>query len=202
MDSRTRRFLAQLLVTAALTVPLYGQEVDTRIAVVHLKDLVEGSEDFRLASERWSASMAEQTSSLATRQTELRQLQNQLTTDPAIQGAARAALIDRIELLQNAVEQTTTETQERLNLLRDQLLDPVVEKMRNLAINYAEEHGYDILIDTSAPQIGLTLAIQDIDITEELLEVVKGTSAAEPPATPAVSPEAEAPATPAEPADQ
>jgi Skp family chaperone for outer membrane proteins len=153
---------------------VWAQGADSRIAVVHMQELVEGSPDFQRASEQWSLALSERTAQVQELREQLREAQTRLTATDAVDGdSARAELVAEIERLQAQIERMSTDVQTDLNALRAELLAPVVEKMNQLARTWAEEHGIDVLIDTSRPNLGLTLAIQDIEITDDLLEMLE-----------------------------
>ena len=151
----------------------FAQIEDPKLGAVHIQEVVEGSPDFERASEEWSRSLAERTAAIETLQLELRQAELLLAGPESPQGIARSELIGRIERLQIDIERMTTDTQQALNTLREELLAQVIDKVRSLVRSYSEENGFDLVIDTSDPNTGLTLAIQDIDITDELLQILR-----------------------------
>ena len=159
-----------------------AQIVGSKLGAVHMQDVVEGSPDFERASEQWSLVLNERTGEIQARQEELREAEALLTSLEAPAGDGLSELLDRIDRLRLEIERMSTDVQEDLNLLRQQLLAPVAEKVFELVQTYGEENGFDVIVDTSAPEIGLSLAVQDIEITDELLAILRGENA--PPNTP------------------
>jgi Skp family chaperone for outer membrane proteins len=160
-----------------------AQTEDFKLGVVHIQEVVEGSPDFKRASEEWSRVLTERTAVIQTRQEELREAELLLGGPESPQGDARSELIGRIERLQIDIKRMTTDTQEDLNVLRQRLLDPVIDKVDALVQSYSEENGFDLVLNTSDPNTGMTLAMQDIDFTDELLGILRD-AVEEPPVTP------------------
>lgn len=164
------------------------QTRDFKLAVVHIQEVVESSPGFKRASEQWSLTLADITAQIQVLQIELREAQLLLSGDAAPLGEARAALLTRIERLQIDVERMSTDTQEELNALRQSLMEPVVESVNVLVQSYSEENGFDLVLDTSNPDFGMTLASQDVDLTETLLQILREADQ-EAPSPPIASPD-------------
>ena len=154
-----------------------AQIVGSKLGAVHMQEVVEGSPDFERASEQWSLILAERTAEIQVRQEELREAEALLTSPEVPAGDGLSELLDRIDRLRLEIERMSTGVQEDLNRLRQQLLAPVAEKVFELVQTYGEENGFDVIVDTSAPEIGLILAVQDIEITDELLAILRGENA-------------------------
>lgn len=154
-----------------------AQSAGSKLGAVHVQEVVEGSPDFERASEQWSRVLAERTGEIQARQEELREAELLLSSPESPASDGLPELLDRIERLRLEIERMSTDVQEDLNLLRQQLLEPVAEKVYALVQTYGEENGFDVIVDTSAPEIGLSLAVRDIEITDELLAILRGEDA-------------------------
>ena len=150
-----------------------AQEAEFKLGVVHIEEVVEGSPDFRRASEQWAAVLEERTREIQQRQLELRDAERLLVGEGAPEGDERSALIDRIDRLRVEIERMSTDAQRELDIVRRGLLEPVVARVRALVETYGEENGFDLILDTSAPEVALALAIRDIEITDELLAILE-----------------------------
>ena len=150
-----------------------AQTEDFKLGVVHIQEVVEGSPDFQRASEEWTRVLTERTAAIQTRQEELREEESLLGGPDSPQGDARSELIGRIERLQIDIERMTTDTQDDMNTLRQGLLDPVIDRVNALVQSYSEENGFDLVLNTSDATLGMTLAMHDIDITDELLQILR-----------------------------
>ncbi len=161
---------AVLLLSAAA---LSAQDAAFKLGVVHIEEVVEGSPDFRRASEEWAAVLEERTGEIQQRQLQLRDAERLLVGEGPPEGVDRSALIDRIDRLRIEIERMSADVQQELDIVRRGLLEPVVASVRALVADYAEENGFDLILDTSAPEIALALAVRDIDITDALLAILE-----------------------------
>ncbi len=165
------------LLLLAFSPAVDAQIVGSKLGAVHVQEVVEGSPDFERASEQWSMVLAERTNEIQARQEELREAERLLTSPDTPADDGLSDLLDRIERLRMEIERLNSDVQGDLNQLRQQLLAPIAEKVFELVQTYGEENGFDVIVDTSAPEIGLILAVQDIEITDELLAILRGENA-------------------------
>lgn len=168
------------LVATTLPWRVSAQDVEFKIGVVHIEDVVEGSPAFERASSEWAAALEERTGAIQLRQRELREAELLLTGADAPTGEERTVLINGIDRLRNQIERMSANTREDLEALRRELLAPIVARVQEVVVAYGKQNGYDVILDTSA--IDLALAIEDIEITDEVLEIVRAEDAAPEPA--------------------
>ena len=174
--------LSGLLLMPPLT--LEAQSV-SKIGVINLAQAVETSVEGRKAAEQWTSRMTERSTEIQAKQQELVAAQQQVQTpEPGSSEAELLQLNRKVERLTTDLNRMTEDIDLELNALRQELLIPITEKVNLAIVDYAQENGFTLILDSSNPQ-GSLLFVQDAaNITREIIRRVDAMSVEPPPPGP------------------
>jgi Skp family chaperone for outer membrane proteins len=113
---------------------------------------------------------AEQRDAIQKKEKEAEDLQSKLRVqDRALSASARDQLTRSLEDTQTAVEKMTSEAQQKLEQMQQQLLGPAEKKARDAIGAYAAQNSLKIVLDASILRNGIIYAHDTADITAEII---------------------------------
>ncbi len=183
MTNLRRALLALVLLPLAA-----AAQTGTRIAVIDFQGAALNSNDGLEAQTAIEARATELEANLGDLQAELAAAQTRYETQQrALSATALAELEAEITRLQTQINRAAEDADLEIQLVQTRSLQPVSEKVREIVLAYAEEAGFDLILDATA---GIVYASESTNITAEIVRRMNEASAAEAPV------ETEAPAQP------
>ena len=179
----TERLLGTLLNTALpvfglilwLHMPAPAQTTGPdMIAVVDLRQAIEGTSDFQRASEEWTLAMTSETADLSAKQEELRQAEERLAAEQdELNEPTNTTLIRTVNELRREFDRMNADVQNELNGLRERLILPITAKVDRAIREFAEENNLALILDISNPQVGVALKDDTVDITAAIVDYIE-----------------------------
>lgn len=143
-----------------------------KIAVINVRQAIITTSEGKQAS-------AELQSQFAARQTELENLNKQITDLRQRLAAGQSTLsqeeIARLtrqgELLARQLQRKQDEYQEDVNASQGDVIDKIGRKMIDVLDRYARENGYVVILDSSAQNTPILYASNQIDVTQDIIRL-------------------------------
>ncbi|MDP9147333.1 MAG: OmpH family outer membrane protein [Acidobacteriota bacterium] len=163
-----------------------------KIGVINVRQAIVTTGEGKVAS-------AELQTQFAARQTELENLNKQITdlrqrlsaSDGKLSQEEQARLTRQGELLARQLQRKQDEYQEDVNASQGEVIDKIGRKMIDVLDRYARENGYVAILDSSAQNTPILYASNQIDVTQDIIKLYDqaypskgGSAAAAPKAAP------------------
>jgi outer membrane protein len=177
--------LSHLLPAAVLAASLTAQtQQPTKIGIVHIQNAIISTKDGQKAAAELQAKFEPKRKELEAKQSEISQLQQQLS-----RGSNTMAEAQRVNLTREIDQKTKAFNR----ATEDAELEFQQEQGRIL-----NENGYSLILDVSSPQTPVLFAANGIDVTQDIITLYDQTTASAPSASTPPPPAAPAPAKPAQ----
>ena len=192
---------AQGTAAAAAAAPA-SSPLTGKIAVINVRQAIITTSEGKQAS-------AELQSQFAARQTELENLNKQITDlrqrlsagQATLSQDEQARLTRQGELLARQLQRKQDEYQEDVNASQGDVIDKIGRKMIDVLDRYARENGYVVILDSSAQNTPILYASNQIDVTQDIIRLYDqayplkaGSTTPKPASRPAAQPAAPKPA--------
>jgi outer membrane protein len=176
--------------------------VTGKIAVINVRQAIVTTSEGKQAS-------AELQAQFAARQTELENLNKQITDlrqrlsagQATLSQDEQARLTRQGELLARQLQRKQDEYQEDVNASQGDVIDKIGRKMIDVLDRYARENGYVVILDSSAQNTPILYASNQIDVTQDIIRLYDqayplkaGSATPKPASRPAAQPAAPKPA--------
>lgn len=177
-----RRFSRAFAALAIATLPLVSPSVasaQTRIAVVDVQTAVMQTEDGIRAQATLKKLFDKSQRDLDAKQEELQRARDDIERQARV--LSREALARRTEDWQRRMVELQTlfvDYNKQLQKKQGELTGPILKKMLGIINRLAKKNGYDVIIDRSATPY----ARQDLDLTEQVVQMYNTGGAADAPA--------------------
>lgn len=172
-----------------------GSAAPSKVGVINIRSAIVSTAEGKQAS-------AELQSQFAPRQTELENLNKQITDLrqrlAACEGKCSQEEIARLttqgQRLAQQLDRRQNEYQEDVNGAQGDVVDRIGRKMVDVLDRYARENGYTIMLDSSAQNNPILYASTQVDVTQEIIRLydaaypVKASAPAQKPAAPKPAP--------------
>lgn len=143
-----------------------------KIGVINVRQAIVTTSEGKQAS-------AELQSQFAARQTELENLNKQITDlrqrlaagQSTLSQDEQARLTRQGELLARQLQRKQDEYQEDVNASQGEVIDKIGRKMIDVLDRYARENGYVAILDSSAQNTPILYASNQIDVTQEIIRL-------------------------------
>jgi outer membrane protein len=143
-----------------------------KIAVINVRQAIITTSEGKQAS-------AELQSQFAARQTELENLNKQITElrqrlaagQSTLSQEETARLTRQGELLARQLQRKQDEYQEDVNASQGDVIDKIGRKMIDVLDRYARENGYVVIMDSSAQNTPILYASNQIDVTQDIIRL-------------------------------
>jgi len=189
-------------VARAQDAPAAGASAAAKVGAIDVRSAIGNTAEGKLAS-------AELQSKFASRQTELENMNKQLNDLgqrlQVCQGKCsqeeEARLTSQGQRLRQQFDRKQNEYQEDLNFEQSEVINRIGAKLVDVLDRYAREHGYAVILDSSAQNSPILYKSNQIDVTQDIIRlydqsypVKAGTTPAPAAAKPAAKPAATPPA--------
>jgi outer membrane protein len=143
-----------------------------KVGVINVRQAIVTTSEGKQAS-------AELQSQFAARQTELENLNKQITDlrqrlaagQSTLSQDEQARLTRQGELLARQLQRKQDEYQEDVNASQGDVIDKIGRKMIDVLDRYARENGYIVIMDSSAQNTPILYASNQIDVTQEIIRL-------------------------------
>lgn len=171
MTAAPRKLFIVLLATTLLLVSaaIPAQDASPRIGYVDMKRLLDQAPQVQQAHDRLQAEFSERNQALQQQQARLEALRASLESDRPTLGSQQLASRQReIKVLAGSVRRARERLQEELKQRSRAELDKSWQTISNAAVEYARQHGYDLVLPSP-----VIYASASVDITDAVLEKLR-----------------------------
>jgi outer membrane protein len=152
--------------------PSAGSAASGKIGVINVRQAIVATSEGKQAS-------AELQSQFAPRQTELENLNKQITDlrqrlsagQATLSQEEQARLTRQGEILARQLQRKQDEYQEDVNAAQGDVIDKIGRKMIDVLDRYARENGYVAILDSSAQNTPILYASNQIDVTQDIVRL-------------------------------
>lgn len=170
MNVKSKRW--GLLLGLLLAAPAFGAEL--KIGYVNAARLMDESPQAVEVSKRLKEEFASKENELQAGQKKLKQMEDQLARDGAVMSETERRRIERdMDTLKRDLRRTAGEFREDLNLRRNEEVGKLLEFVQQAIEGIGKEQGYDLIVYE-----GIAFASPKIDLTDKVLEKLRGTGGA------------------------
>lgn len=138
-----------------------------KIALVNIQQAIVSTSDGRDAEQRLDAQFAPRKAKLDSAQTEIAALAAKLKQEN-LSDEDRGKLNQQMEEKASALDQETETADADLKAAQEEVLKQLGPKMVTAIAQYAKDHGFSVVFDTSASEMARLYAPNGIDITKEV----------------------------------
>ena len=157
---------------AAAAAPASAGAASGKVGVINVRQAIVTTSEGKQAS-------AELQSQFAARQTELENLNKQITDlrqrlsagQATLSQDEQARLTRQGELLARQLQRKQDEYQEDVNASQGDVIDKIGRKMIDVLDRYARENGYVAILDSSAQNTPILYASNQIDVTQDIIRL-------------------------------
>lgn len=152
--------------------PAAGASAASKVGVIDVRSAIVNTAEGKQAS-------AELQSQFAARQTELENMNKQLNDLGQRLEAGRGKLNQEEEArltaqgqrLRQQIDRKQNEYQEDVNAAQSEVIDRIGRKLVDVLDRYAREHGYAVIIDSSAQNSPILYKSNQIDVTQDIIRL-------------------------------
>ncbi|HLW82114.1 MAG TPA: OmpH family outer membrane protein [Candidatus Acidoferrales bacterium] len=142
-----------------------------KIAVISLQEAIAGTAEGKQASQQLSAQFAPRRNELASISKQVQDIQQRLQAgQTTLSDDAKAELQRQGTELQRRGQREQQDLQEDMNDASQEAINRIGGKMMTVLDKYAKEHGYSVVIDTSAQNTPVVYASTGVNITQEIIK--------------------------------
>jgi outer membrane protein len=143
-----------------------------KIAVISLQEAIAGTAEGKQASQQLSAQFAPRRNELQSIQKQVQDLQQRLQAgQTTLSDDAKAELQRQGTELQRRYQREGQDLQEDMQDASQEAINRIGTKMMTVLDKYAKEHGYSVVIDTSAQNTPVVYASTGVNITQEIVKL-------------------------------
>lgn len=192
--------LSHLLPAAVLAASLTAQtQQPTKIGIIHIQNAIISTKDGQKAAAELQAKFEPKRKELEAKQSEISQLQQQLSRGSnTMAEAQRINLTREIDQKTKAFNRATEDAELEFQQEQGRILNELGSKMLQVIDKYAKDNGYSLILDVSSPQTPVLFAANGIDVTQDIIALYDQTTAPAPSASTPPPAAAPAPAKPAQ----
>ena len=195
MNSRVLLSAAALLCLAAGSPTTYGQtSVSTKIAIINIQDAITRTLEGQQLAKDLQGKYGPTRDKLGRLQNEIQSLRDQLSRGAnTMSDEARNKLGRELQNKERDLKRDSEDAQLEFNQAQQSALSDISGKLMTVIDKYAKENSFAIVLDVSSPQSPVLYAVNEILITNNIIELYDkeypvasvGEAAASPAAKPA-----------------
>lgn len=169
--------LSALLVTAAVAVPMATAQAQGGVAFVNMRAVLQQTPGYAQAESTWVGEFEGY-------RNEILKLQEDLNTAVAkfeessvmLSASNRATERKKLEDMETAMRTRETELQQKAQTRRQELLDPIEERVMSVVEGVRAEGNYAIVFDVSNQASSIVAADKTKDLTVKVIERLKASA--------------------------
>lgn len=167
-----RIFLVLPVLGLGLGLPAAGQNAPGKVGVINFQSAIVSTRDGQKAAGDIQTRFTPKKTELEKRQTDINQLQDQLNRGRnTLSPEAQQKLVRDIDQKTKSLNRDTQDAQEELNQEEQRIMNELGSKILAVMQKYANDNGFTLILDDSAPQSPVLWASNAIDITREIIEL-------------------------------
>jgi len=163
---------AAVLCLAVSPPATYGQTAaGTKIAIINIQDAITRTLEGQKLAKDLQARYGPTRDKLGRLQGEIQSLRNQLSRGAnTMSEDARRKLAREMQTKERDLKRDSEDAQVEFNQAQQAALDDISSKLMTVIDNYAKENSFAIVLDVSSPQSPVLYAINEILITNNIIE--------------------------------
>lgn len=147
------------------------QSSTPRIGVMNVLRAIVECQEGKQANEDFQRKYEAKREELAKKQKELEELQQQLKTQAGtLNDQARAALSKSIDAKTTELQRAQEDAEKEFTELRNEIFNRIGSKLAPLVQQYAKEHNFTLVLDSSTQNSQLSYIDPTIDITDDVIK--------------------------------
>lgn len=167
---------AALLAVPAAHAQTSAAAATQKIAVINLQQAITGTSEGKQASQQLQTQFAPRRNELASISKQIQDLQQRMQAgQTTLSDEAKADLQRQGNELQRRGQREQQDLQDDMNDASQEAINKIGSKMLTVLDKYAKEHGYSVVIDTSAQNTPVLYASTGVNITEEIVKLYDDT---------------------------
>jgi outer membrane protein len=174
MNRVTSKLLLAVAAACLLTAGVFAGAQE-KIGVVDMQRAIVGSADGKKAEVNFTAKLEQFRKDIEAKQKHIEDQQNKLKTqDKVLSDAVKATITKDVEKSQTELTRAQEDAQKELDALRDELMRPIAQVAQAVLSNYAQQHGFTLIIDSSNPQNNSIVYVDEknADLTNEMIKLI------------------------------
>jgi len=174
-------------------------QAPNKVGVISIQGAIVGTKDGQKASQELDAKFVPKNKEFQNRQSEIAQLQDQLTKGGTVMAEDKRNQLARdIDEKKKRLERDMQDAEEDLRGEQQKVLSSLGQRMMAVIEKYAKDNGFSLILDVSNQNTPVLYASSGIDITQDIVSLYDKTTANGSPSTTS-APKTTAPATPKSP---
>ncbi len=176
MKSRAFSRIVLSLFALSLT-SLFAQE--TKVAIINIQDAITRTQEGQGLIKELEAKYKPKSQQIEAMQGEVSDLRNQLNKGQnTMSEDARRELSRQIEKKERDAQRSFEDARAEFNQEQQRIFNEVGGKLMTTIDKYAKEKGFSIVLDISSPQSPVLYAVNEVNITNDIITAYDGSSAA------------------------
>ncbi len=170
-------------------------QAPNKVGVISIQGAIVGTKDGQKASQELDAKFVPKNKEFQSRQSEIAQLQDQLTKGGTVMAEEkRNQLAREIDEKKKRLERDMQDAEEDLRAEQQKVLAALGQRLMAVLEKYAKDNGFSLILDDSNQNTPVLYASSAIDITQDIISLYdKTTSNGAPAATTTIAPKPAAP---------
>ena len=170
-------------------------QAPSKVGVISIQGAIVGTKDGQKASQELDARFVPKNKEFQNRQSEIVQLQDQLTKGGTVMAEDKRNQLARdIDEKKKRLERDMQDAEEDLRGEQQKVLSSLGQRMMAVIEKYAKDNGYSLILDVSNQNTPVLYASSGIDITQDIVSLYDKTTSNGAPATAAPTKPAATPA--------
>jgi outer membrane protein len=156
----------------ALCTIAFGQSAPTKVGVINIQSAIVSTKDGQRAAQELETKRAPKAKEFEKRQTDIRQLQDQLNRGgSAMAETAKNELVRNIDTKTKTFNRDLEDAQAEWDQDQQKVLQELGQKMMVVIDKYAKDNSFSLILDVSNPQTPVLYASNTIDITKDIIDL-------------------------------
>jgi len=159
-------------------------QAPNKVAVISIQGAIVGTKDGQKASQELDAKFVPKNKEFQSRQSEIAQLQDQLTKGGTVMAEEkRNQLAREIDEKKKRLERDMQDAEEDLRAEQQKVLASLGQRLMAVLEKYAKDNGFSLVLDDSNQNTPVLYASSAIDITQDIISLYDKTTTNGAPAT-------------------
>lgn len=163
------RLIRAMSIAAVLTcLPALAQE---KVAIIDIQNAITRTEEGQKLVEQLQMKYEPRSKEIEGLQQEIADLRSQLNRGAnTMSESARRELSRQIEVKERSMQRTVEDARGEFGREQQEIFNEVGGKLMTVIDRYAKEKGYSIVLDISSPQSPVLYAVNEVNITDEIIK--------------------------------
>ncbi len=170
-----RNFLKQMSLTCGLLLSaaaLYGQASGARVAILSIQEAVSRTQEGQKLANDMQTKYKPTQDALQKKRNDVATLRDQLNKGAnTMSDEAKRTIIREIQTKERDLQRDTEDAQADFNRELQQYQQEMLNKVITVTDKYAKEKGFSIVLDISSPQSPVFYAVNEINITNDVIRL-------------------------------